>query len=146
MIILAVGIDFRTVDFNALQKDTITVTVKGEVEHPGRVEVPMYATMEDVLGKVQLQSDADISALNLSTVLKDHDVINVPAKTEIVKISINSADAEALSTLPGIGPSTAERIVAYRNENGLFQNIEDLMEVKGIGQAKFDKLKDCIEL
>jgi competence protein ComEA len=146
MIVLAIGIDFRHADFKALQKDTITVTVQGEVEQPGSVEVPLYATIDDVLRKVQPQEDADLSSLNLQTVLKDHDVVTVPRKEEIRKISINTATAEELAELPGIGPSTAERITAYREENGLFQTIEDLMRVKGIGQNKFDRLKDRIQL
>ena len=106
----------------------------------------MYATVEDALRKVQLENDADLSSLNPDTVLKDHDVLTIPQKEEIVRISINAASAEQLSELPGIGPSTAERIVAYRQENGYFQTVEDLMQVKGIGQAKFDKLKDRIQL
>lgn len=146
MVILAIGIDFHGVNFQKLQKSTITVTVKGQVQNPGRVELPMYATVEDALRKVQLENDADLSSLNPDTVLKDHDVLTIPQKEEIVRISINAASAEQLSELPGIGPSTAERIVAYRQENGYFQTVEDLMQVKGIGQAKFDKLKDRIQL
>lgn len=146
LILLAIGIDFHPADFSSLRKQTITVTVKGEVEQPGKVELPLYATIEDALIKVQPKEAADLSALNTDTVLKDHDVLTIPAKEEIVKISINSASAEEFAELPGIGPSTAEKIVAYRDENGLFQNIEDLMRVKGIGQAKFDKMKDRLQL
>lgn len=63
-----------------------------------------------------------------------------------VKININSADVEQLSSLPGIGEKTADSIVSYRNENGKFKQIEDLMNIKGIGEKKFGKLKNKITL
>ena len=60
------------------------------------------------------------------------------------KININTATGTQLETLPGIGPSTANKITAYRKENGKFSNIEDIKEVSGIGEAKFNKIKDLI--
>lgn len=60
------------------------------------------------------------------------------------KIDLNKADITALSDLPGIGPRTAERIDAYRQSNGPFESIDDLLNVKGIGPAKFEKLKSLI--
>ncbi len=59
-------------------------------------------------------------------------------------ININSATAEQLATLPGIGEKTAQNIINYRSEHGKFKQINDLMNVKGIGKAKFDKLKNII--
>lgn len=64
--------------------------------------------------------------------------------TEPLLIDINSADAEALDLLPGIGPVYAQRIVAYRTENGPFQSIEDVMKVSGIGEKKYEAMKDLI--
>ena len=63
---------------------------------------------------------------------------------QIVKVNINSATQEQLESLPGIGPSTANKIINYRNENGKFNKIEDIKEVSGIGDAKFNKLKEFI--
>lgn len=60
------------------------------------------------------------------------------------KVNINTATGTQLETLPGIGPSTANKITAYRKENGKFSNIEDIKEVSGIGEAKFNKIKDLI--
>jgi len=60
------------------------------------------------------------------------------------KVNINIATKEALETLPGIGPSTAQKIVDYRDEVGMFTQIEDIMNVSGIGEGKFDKIKDQI--
>ncbi len=59
-------------------------------------------------------------------------------------ININSADAAQLETLPGIGASTAEKIIAFRDENGRFAAIEEIMNVPGIGQGKFDQLSTLI--
>lgn len=68
------------------------------------------------------------------------DLIAQPAKV----IDINQADIQELDELPGIGPAIAARIVEYREENGPFSKIEDLMEVRGIGEKKFLNLKDRI--
>lgn len=60
------------------------------------------------------------------------------------KISINTADLDLMITLPGIGEEKAKTIIAYRNEHGLFEKIEDIMNVSGIGEKLFEKLKDYI--
>jgi competence protein ComEA len=59
-------------------------------------------------------------------------------------VNINTATAEQLAALPGIGPKTAERILEYRQKNGSFKKIEELMNVKGIGEKSFLKLKPRI--
>ncbi|PCN47226.1 competence protein ComEA [Curtobacterium sp. 'Ferrero'] len=61
-------------------------------------------------------------------------------------IDLNSADATALDSLPGIGPALAERIVAWRDEHGPFRAVEDLLEVSGIGDAKFAELRDRVRV
>lgn len=68
----------------------------------------------------------------------------VPETAQLV--NINTATAEELDTLPGIGPVLAERIVAYREENGPFQTEEDLLQVSGIGEAKLEELRGQITL
>ena len=59
-------------------------------------------------------------------------------------MNINTATAEQLASLPGIGPKTAERILEYRQKNGSFKKIEELMNVKGIGEKSFLRIKDLI--
>ena len=59
-------------------------------------------------------------------------------------MDINNASQTELETLPGIGPSTAQKIINYRKENGKFSNIEELKEVSGIGDSKFENIKDLI--
>jgi len=60
------------------------------------------------------------------------------------KVNINTASTSELVALPGIGPKIAEKIIAYRQEHGKFQKLEDLMAVKGIGEKKFAQLKPYI--
>ena len=128
------------------QDDQITVTVEGAVEEKQTLQLDRYATMQEALNEIQISENADTDILNPNTVLKDGDCIIIPEKKEQKRISINSATAEELITLPGIGPKTAERIIRYREENGLFQSIDDLVRVKGIGEKKLDKIRDLIAL
>jgi competence protein ComEA len=66
------------------------------------------------------------------------------AQEPSAKIDLNSASVETLQTLPGVGPRTAERIVEYRDSNGPFQKIEELMNVSGIGEKSFLRLRELI--
>lgn len=139
-------IDKQIIDLKQYEKATLKVEVKGNVANPGIFELNKYSVVNDVLNEAIVLEDSDLSSINLNMILQDNDVIYVPAKSEIVKISINSATVEQLSTLDGIGEKTALKIVKYRNEHGFFNNIEDLMLIPGIKQAKFDKIKDHISL
>jgi len=67
-----------------------------------------------------------------------------PKSTTTVLININTASIEELDTLPGIGPVTAEKIIAYREEHGPFPTIEAILDVSGIGPVKFEGMKDLI--
>jgi len=67
-------------------------------------------------------------------------------KSDGAKININSAGVEELTDLPGIGPAYAQRIVDYRKEYGPFKSIEDLLNVRGIGDRTFDKIRDRITI
>ncbi|MDH5421450.1 MAG: helix-hairpin-helix domain-containing protein, partial [Acidimicrobiia bacterium] len=61
-------------------------------------------------------------------------------------VPINTADAAALETLPGVGPVLAERIVAFRTQNGPFGEVEDLLDVPGIGEAKLASIRDAVRV
>lgn len=101
--------------------------------------------------------NADHENINMAQVLKDGQQLRVPEKTngssqagtagnsgtgKAGLVNINTADEKALDALPGIGPAMAKRIIEYRETEGQFQTIEDLKKVKGIGDAKFNKMKD----
>jgi len=108
--------------------------------------VAPYSTLGEVLEQIELDESVDLDQINENLVLKHNDKFIVPLKTDTPCISINSADLETLTLLKGVGPSIAKRIVDYRAVHGLFQNIEDIMEVKGIGIKTFEKMQEqlCI--
>lgn len=147
LVLLAFGIDTTVMKPEETLQKPITVNVTGEVENPGPVTVQPYTTVKEVLEIAEVKDDADLNVLNPDTVLNDHDVLNVPKQPdeqEPLRLSINTSGADELVLLPGIGPSIAQRIVDYRTEHGLFQNIEELMNVPGIGQAKYESLSSQI--
>ena len=102
--------------------------------------------------------DADTSYVNQALVLTDGEKLWIPDRRESAalslsemqeraaggKVDLNTADSDLLQTLPGIGPAKAEAILEYRARSGGFESAEELMQVSGIGQASFDKLKDSV--
>jgi competence protein ComEA len=143
---------------------SITVHVVGEVRHPGVYALPGGARAIDAVNAAGgLLGDAEQSAVNLARVVADGEQIAVPRQGEAAggvggagaaagapgspgggKVDINTATAEQLDALPGVGPATATKIIADRSANGPFRNVDDLMRVPGIGPSKFDALKDLI--
>lgn len=146
---------------------SLSVTVGGAVNHPGTIQLDDPARLADALQKTGLQGDADVSALDLTRALKDGDTINVPtrasnppavnnltattpstANTPIpavtIKTNLNTATTAELDALPGIGPALAQRILDYRAQIGGFTSIEQLIDVRGIGDTLFNDLKELI--
>ena len=139
---------------------TVTVHVVGEVRRPGVYELPGGARAVDaVVAAGGLLGDAEQSAVNLARVVADGEQIAVPRQGEAAsgmgsavggvaaaggKVDLNSASEAQLDTLPGVGPATAQKIVADRTANGPFRRVDDLMRVPGIGPAKFESLKDLV--
>jgi competence protein ComEA len=136
----------------------IYVDIKGAVRMPGVYKVEQATRLFVVVNLAGgLTEDADPNAINLSRILGDQMVIYVPTieegypnitdeiddGTEGV-ININTASLEELQTLPGIGPSTAQKIIDYREENGPFENKEDIMNVSGIGESTYAEIESRI--
>lgn len=126
----------------------IVVSVVGDVEEPGLVTLAPGARINDALEVACPRVPTD--NLNLAQKLNDGEQITVgapsaaPGAAAEDTISLNSATAEELTELPGVGPATAAAIVAHREEIGSFTTVEQLMDVSGIGPAKFAKLKDKV--
>lgn len=155
---------------NEGSKELVIVHITGAVKTPGIVKLPEGARIEDAIDKAGgLTEDADISDVNLAYVLEDGIKIKIPTISEekneeiiinssgeaIVEkeisnnsenkiININKANETDLQTLPGIGASLAGRIVEYRNSNGKFNEIEDIKNVSGIGDSKYENIKNLI--
>ena len=139
---------------------TIDVYVSGAVKNPDVYTLPFNSIVKDaVVAAGGATADADLDRINLATDLADQMQIYVPRKGEgeppaspkgsapaatSEKININTASVEELDKLPGIGPSIAGAIIDYRTANGPFKQIEDINEVKGIGDALFAKIKESI--
>ena len=116
---------------------TVTLVDPKQIEH--RFELPLYSTVDPLLAMLDCP-ECDTSRLNPTTVLKDGDRIVLREPVEAC-ISLNQGTEEELTSLPGIGPSLAQRIIAEREANGFFQTLEDIQRVKGIKQALYAKIE-----
>ncbi len=137
----------------------LSVYVTGAVNRPGVVQVLPGARVEDAITAAGgASTDADLERYNLAALLFDGQHLQVPVIGEVVRpieldgdgatppqlVNINTATVEELATLPGVGNATAEKIVAHRQENGFFTRIEEIMDVPGIAELKFDGFKEMI--
>ena len=135
----------------------VYVYVCGAVRDPGVVEVPEGSRAEEALRLAGgMTAEADLFYVNLAETVTDGQKLYFPTAEEagaleaVVKaaeeglVNINTASAEELCALPGIGTSRAADIVRYREKNGAFQTKEDIMKVSGIKQNAYDKLCDKI--
>lgn len=136
---------------------TIVVFVCGAVQNPGVVELPEGSRAADALEAAGgLLADAQSDYVNLAVKLEDAQKLYFPTVEEaglLIQeernaasglVNINTADKERLCTLPGIGETRAEAIIAYREKNGDFRSGEEIMQVSGIKQSAYDKLRDYI--
>ena len=154
----------------AILSVSIVVHVAGEVKNPGVYTLSNSARMIDaVLAAGGATARADLEVINLATPLMDSSQIYVPAKGVAERpvfarpqpgmngvqstqnspdsggvVNINRASVTELDALPGVGPSTAQAIVDYRTTNGPFGSPEDLLNVKGIGPAKFEAMRKLV--
>ena len=141
----------------------LMVDVAGAVLKPGVYALPMNARVIDAITAAgNVLKGADVSDINLARILKDGEQVyvyppsrgggsarssvrNAPSRSS-GPVVLNRASAKDLEALDGIGPVLAARIVAYRNANGPFVTLEGLLEVSGIGPAKFAQFKEKIRL
>ncbi len=130
----------------------LVVHVVGAVARPGVVRVPEQSRVEDALALAGGPTpEAELSGVNLARVVFDGEQIVVPrigeeplATAGSGLVSLSRATQAELETLPRIGPATAERIMSWREANGPFQSIEDLLAVSGIGPATLEGLSGLI--
>lgn len=135
---------YEFVDMSQYESKTKSIEVKGAIKAPGVYEVDAHASVKEILQKAQgCLDNADTSSINMSQDLPNESVLVIPEYKEVALISINSASEEELDSLPGIGPAIAKRIVEYRKVTP-FQSIEEIKEVKGIGDAMYAKIQNMI--
>ncbi|WP_152656311.1 helix-hairpin-helix domain-containing protein [Oceanobacillus sp. CFH 90083] len=144
------------------QNQTAMVDLKGEVVRPGVYEMEEGDRIRDVIERADGFTDnADILQVNLAQIVQDEMVILIPAVGQAEgaagsspageqagdgKIKINTASMEELTQLPGIGPAKAEAIITHRDNHGLFQKAEDLLEISGIGEKTLETLVEHIQV
>lgn len=147
----------------------LVVDVSGAVNAPGVFELrPGDRVIDAIEAAGGLSDDADVASLNQALPVTDGQKILVPSKTDAgsaestvggatdaddatgteetaqTLVNINTADADELDTLPGVGPSTAQAIIDDRTQNGPFKSVDDLMRVSGIGEKKLEKMRSSI--
>ena len=146
-------------------QEKIFVDVKGAITSPGVYEASKGERVIDIIQKAGgLLDSADKNNINFAMKVVDEMVLYIPTigepnpstagvstggspqegTTADGKINLNTANESELQTLPGIGPSKAAAIMEYRDTNGSFKTIEDLLEISGIGEKTFEKLKEHI--
>ena len=152
---------------------TIFIDIGGEVINPGLYELNEKARVNDAIIAAGGTTDkADLTEINLAYVLSDALKITIPKKEEGQKenskknasissslmtpkadvsqvsglVNINTATKNQLKNLEGIGDSTAQKIIDYRTQNGQFNKIEDIKKVSGIGESKYQQIKDNISV
>lgn len=143
------------------ESNELVVDVKGAVKNPGIYRLPSEARMMDAITEAGGASkEADLDRVNLAAPLSDGMAIYIPKKGEENlpipgveaggegsqggKININTAGIDELQQLNGIGPSKAEAILRYREENGPFSTVEELTNVPGIGEKTLENLREQV--
>ncbi|HCU5978812.1 TPA: helix-hairpin-helix domain-containing protein [Staphylococcus pseudintermedius] len=151
---------------NSQTPQKIIVDIKGAVKKPNTYEMQSDDRMKQLLDKAEPLTTADLSRVNLAEKLTDQKMIYIPDQREVttsnsshasqqddtsaastsqnISVNLNTADEKELTQIPGIGPSKAQTIIKHREENGPFQSVEDLKNVKGIGEKTFEKLKNYL--
>jgi competence protein ComEA len=133
------------------------VDVAGAVQQPGVYRLDRGARVIDAVRAAGgASADAVLDAVNLAMSLSDGERVYVPRHGDTVVdaatdptpqvVHVNSATADQLDTLPGVGPATAAAIIAYRTTHGPFATVDALAAVKGIGSAKLDAIRQLIDL
>jgi competence protein ComEA len=141
----------------------IVVHITGAVPRPGVYALPEGARVQDVISAAGgFLAEADKETINLARPLGDGELLDIPyvegfspviatpvEKLQVIEtsselININTASSIELESLPGIGPTTAQKIIDYREANGPFVSTEDIINVSGIGPGTYERIKDLI--
>ena len=134
----------------------IAVHVSGEVQSPGLYRLSPGSRVDDAVQAAGgATGEADLQRLNLAARLADGQQVAVPRKAEPRAaaspgagtpglVNINVASAAELDTLPGVGPVTAQRIIAYREQNGPFTSVEQLREARLVNATTFERIRDLV--
>jgi len=160
IIVILVSFYFLTRSGKQSETNQIRVDIAGAIEKPGVYQIKENSIVEDLIKQAGgLISNVDKKRLaqniNRAQSLEDGDKIYIPIKGETigpsriggeVKINLNTATAEELELLPGVGTMAAARIISYRREIGGFKKIEDALGVQYMKMETFNQFKDLVEI
>lgn len=149
--------EVSSTNVQAQVQESIVVHIDGAVEKPGVYELPMNSRINDLINVAGgVTKDAVMTNVNLARYVQDgekiyvyrqgEEEIELQNETSSGKINVNTATKEQLMSLPGIGQTTAINILEYIKSHGKLKNIEDIQNVKGIGESKYVKIKDLIDV
>jgi competence protein ComEA len=140
----------------------VVVQAAGAVMQPGLYRLPPGSRVDDLVQAAGgLASDADPDRVNLAALLSDGEKVYIPRVGEALPadasaggassaaaspIDLNTASIAQLDTLPGVGPATAQAIIDYRSQHGRFRSVDELLKVRGIGQAKLDQIRALVRV
>lgn len=142
----------------------VTIFISGEVNKPGVVTINSDKRLADAVNKLGgFTQDADLNKINLAMKIEDEKHYIIPKIGENIEtsnddnnldtkgeennlVNINEADIKELDSLPGVGEATATKIINHREENGKFKAIEEIKNVNGIGDKKYENIKDMITI
>lgn len=145
-------------DGTAGSSGEVYVHVLGAVANPGLYVLDLDSRLVDAVAAAGgTTDDADLTAINLARVLSDGEQIIVPTIGQAAaeagssipgddRVDLNTADQAALESLPRIGPALAERIIAWREENGRFASVDDMLAVPGIGEKLLAGIRDGVRV
>jgi competence protein ComEA len=144
----------------------VVVQAAGAVRQPGVYRLPHGSRVIDLIeASGGAADDADLQALSLAAILSDGQRVRVPRTGEelpaselgggspaatgssgvaVGPVDLNAAGIDELDRLPGVGPATAQAIVAHRDEHGPFASVDDLLAVRGIGDARLEALRELV--
>ena len=167
------GAQEKSVEESKKADDVIYIHIVGEVRNQGVVTLNKGQRIMDAIEKAGgVTEEADLSKVNLAFVLSDGQKVRIPSVNDEagsgeefvtagggynvvqggsggsvgVKVNINNASQTELETISGVGPSLAAKIINYREKNGKFRSIEELKNISGIGDSKFEGMKDFVEI
>lgn len=151
---------------NALVQPGVVVDLRGEVVNPGVYELQAGSRLDDaVVAAGGLTDDADLTQLNLAARLQDGSIVTVPSVAKLTEVgsgndvdsggttsgsqpsslvNLNTANEQELESLPGVGEVTAGRIIDYREANGPFHSVDDLVHIQGISMKTINGLRDLV--
>lgn len=143
-----------------VEKDLITVDVKGAVKAPGIYDLPVGSRINDAVQKAGgLTDNADSKSINLAQKISDETLVYVPTREEATsqetpssasnskgnkKVNLNKASLEELKQVKGLGAKRAQDIIDHRESNGKFKSVDELKKVSGIGAKTIEKLKEYV--